>query len=137
MIGTASEHTKRQGESDMSEENRAVVRSLADAWAAKDLDAIMDHFTDDIVYHNIPMDPADGTAAVRATVEGFLAMAETIEFDTLHELSDGNLVMNERVDTFVIDGDPTPIRVMGIFELSGGKIRRWRDYFDMAGLTGG
>ena len=121
----------------MSAENRAVVQSLADAWGAQDIDAIMGHFTDDVVYHNIPMDPAEGVDAVRAVIEGFLAMAESIVFETLNEVSEGDLVMNERVDTFVIGGNDTPIKVMGIFELRDGKIARWRDYFDMAGLTGG
>lgn len=121
----------------MTSENRAVVQSLADAWAAKDIEAIMGHFTDDIVYHNMPMDPAEGTEAVRTAIEGFLAMADSIVFETLNELSDENVVLNERVDTFVIGGNPTPIKVMGTFELRDGKIARWRDYFDMAGLTGG
>ena len=121
----------------MTTENRAVVQSLTEAWVAKDIEAIMDHFTDDIVYHNIPMDPAEGTEAVRGVIEGFLAMADPIEFETLHEVAADDLVLNERVDTFVIAGDPTPIKVMGIFELRDSKIARWRDYFDMAGLTDG
>ncbi len=115
----------------------ALVKSLADAWAAKDIDLIMSHFTDDAVYHNIPMEPAVGADAVRATIEGFLAMAESITFETLHEVVDGDLVLNERVDTFVMDGNTVPIKVMGIFELRDGRIAKWRDYFDMAGLTGG
>ncbi|MEZ5247096.1 MAG: nuclear transport factor 2 family protein [Acidimicrobiales bacterium] len=121
----------------MTAQNRAVVASLADAWAAQDIEAIMGHFTDDIVYHNMPMEPAEGTEAVRAAIEGFLAMADSISFETLHEVAEGDVVLNERVDTFVIAGNPTPIEVMGIFELRDGKIARWRDYFDMAGLTGG
>jgi limonene-1,2-epoxide hydrolase len=121
----------------MTTDNRAVVQSLADAWAARDIERIMDHFTDDIVYHNIPMDPAEGKDAVRAVIEGFLGMADSIVFETRNELSEGDLVMNERVDTFVIAGNETPIRVMGVFELRDGRIARWRDYFDMAGLTGG
>jgi limonene-1,2-epoxide hydrolase len=121
----------------MTAENRAVVASLADAWAAMDIDRIMGHFTDDIVYHNMPMEPAEGPEAVRATIEGFLGMAESIVFETRLEVSEGDVVMNERVDTFVIGGNETPIRVMGVFELRDGRIARWRDYFDMAGLTGG
>lgn len=121
----------------MSSENQAVVQSLADAWGARDVEAIMGHFTDDIVYHNIPMEPAEGPAAVREVIEGFVGMAESIVFETLHEVADGNLVMNERVDTFVIGGNPTAIKVMGTFELRDGKIARWRDYFDMSALTGG
>ncbi len=115
----------------------ALVKSLADAWAAKDIDLIMSHFTDDAVYHNIPMEPAVGADAVRVTIEGFLAMAESIVFETLHEVVDGDLVLNERVDTFVMGGNTVPIKVMGIFELRDGRIAKWRDYFDMAGLAGG
>ena len=121
----------------MTVENRAVVKSLADAWAALDIEAIMGHFTDDIVYHNIPMEPAEGHEAVRSVIEGFLGMADSIVFDTLNEVSEGDLVLNERVDTFVIGGNETPIKVMGVFELSDGKISRWRDYFDLAALTSG
>lgn len=116
---------------------RAVVQSLADSWAAMDLDRIMAHFTDDAVYHNIPMAPAEGAEAVREAIAGFLAMAESVVFETLLEVADGDVVMNERVDTFVIGGNPTPVKVMGVFELRDGKIAAWRDYFDMAGLTGG
>ncbi len=121
----------------MTNSNRAVVQSLADAWKAQDLDRIMSHFTDDIVYHNMPMEPAEGREAVSGVIEGFLAMADSIVFDTVNEVADGDLVLNERVDTFVIGGKPTPIHVMGAFELRDGKIARWRDYFDLAGLTGG
>ncbi len=121
----------------MTLENRAVVQSLADAWAAMDIESIMSHFTDDIVYHNMPMEPAEGTVAVRAAIEGFLAMSDSIGFETLNEVSNGDLVLNERVDTFVIGGTPTVVKVMGTFELQDGKIARWRDYFDMSSLTGG
>ena len=121
----------------MTDPNRAVVQSLADAWAAQDIEQIMGHFADDIVYHNMPMEPAEGAEAVRGVIEGFLAMADSIVFETHHEIAEGDLVMNERVDTFVIGGTPTLIRVMGVFEMRDGKIARWRDYFDMAALTGG
>ncbi|MEZ5168243.1 MAG: limonene-1,2-epoxide hydrolase family protein [Acidimicrobiales bacterium] len=126
-----------EGTAETTTDASALVASLAAAWAAMDLDRIMGHFTDDIVYHNIPMEPAVGAAAVRDAIAGFLAMADSIEFETLHEVADGPIVMNERVDTFVIAGNPTPIKVMGVFEVRDGKIARWRDYFDMAGLTGG
>ncbi len=41
--------------------------------------------------------------------------------------------MNERNDTLHYSGGrPTPVRIMGIFEITDGFITAWRDYFDMA-----
>lgn len=115
----------------------AVVASLEAAWAARDVDAIMDHFHDDAAYHNMPMELAVGRDAIREAIAGFVGMAESIVFETRNQVVDGAMVMNERVDTFVIGGNPVAIPVMGVFEIDAGRIRAWRDYFDMAGLTGG
>lgn len=115
----------------------AVVASLEAAWAAKDVDAIVSHFADDAIYHNIPMDPAVGVDAIREVITGFVGMADSIVFETRNQVVDGGMVMNERVDTFVIAGNPVAIPVMGVFEIEDGRIRAWRDYFDMAGFSGG
>ena len=40
--------------------------------------------------------------------------------------------MTERIDDFVVQGKAVSLPVMGTFEISGGKICRWRDYFDLA-----
>ena len=41
----------------------------------------------------------------------------------------GNVVLTERVDRFVFDGNEVDARVMGAFETTGDKITAWRDYF--------
>jgi limonene-1,2-epoxide hydrolase len=38
--------------------------------------------------------------------------------------------MTERVDVFRLPHKSFELPVMGTFEISGGKIRAWRDYFD-------
>jgi limonene-1,2-epoxide hydrolase len=38
-------------------------------------------------------------------------------------------VMTERVDVFTLPGKSFELPVMGTFEVSGGKISAWRDYF--------
>ena len=50
-----------------------VVLRFCDLWAAGDREAIYACFTDDAVYHNIPMAPAEGIDAVRTTIESFAA----------------------------------------------------------------
>ena len=50
-------------------ETTATVRRFIEAWKTRDLDRIMSFFSDDCVYHNIPVDPVQGTAAIRAVIQ--------------------------------------------------------------------
>ncbi len=116
----------------MSAENERIVSDFCQAWSRMNLDEILGFMTDDAVYHNIPMPPAKGKAAIRAVVDGFLKMADAIEFQIGHTASAGNVVMNERVDSFLYKGGKKgSVPVVGVFEVTGGKISAWRDYFDM------
>ncbi len=116
----------------MSAENEKIVTDFCRAWSRMNMDEILGFMTDDAVYHNIPMAPAKGKAAIRAVIEGFLKMSEAIDFKILHSAGAGNVVMNERVDSFTYKGGKKgSVPVVGVFEVSGGKISAWRDYFDM------
>ena len=111
-----------------------VVRSMCESWNAPDPDPdrISQYFAEDAVYHNIPLEPAVGRAAIRDSVAGFLAPLDNIHFEIHHQVTSGNVVMNERTDTFHVGGRATPLRVMGVFEVDNGLITAWRDYFDLA-----
>ncbi len=111
-----------------------VVREFCAAFAAKDVDAIAARLADDVVYHNVGMEPAVGKEASLASITGFLDMSESLVFDIHRLAADGDTVLTERTDTFTINGVKAPIAVMGTFELRDGSIVAWRDYFDM-GLT--
>lgn len=113
--------------------NIAIVEDFVAAWGARDIDRIMEFFTADAVYHNIPMDAVTGTAAIRATIEGFVGMGSAIEFENHHIAeSASGVVLTERTDKFEINGKWLKLPVMGTFEFADGKISHWRDYFDMA-----
>ncbi len=113
-----------------------VVTDFCNAWPRKNVDELLGFFTDDAVYHNIPMEPARGKAAIRAVINTFLPMAKSVQFKVLKSASAGNVVLNERVDVFDLGGGKTiSLPVAGVFEVSGGKIAAWRDYFDMAMYT--
>jgi limonene-1,2-epoxide hydrolase len=43
--------------------------------------------------------------------------------------------MTERVDVFKLPDKLFELQVMGTFEVSGGQISAWRDYFDMNQFT--
>ena len=114
----------------------ALVREFCGAWSKKDADLLAGYFAEDGVYHNIPMQPLEGREAIRGFLAGFLSAVETVEFQIRHQVATGNVVMNERVDVFrTTAGKEGGFRVAGVFEIRGGKIAAWRDYFDMAPVT--
>jgi limonene-1,2-epoxide hydrolase len=121
----------------MSSEQDAerLVRDFCDAFVGHDAEALRPFLADDVVYHNIPMDAVEGADATVAFLAGFLAMCDKLEFDIRHLAARGDVVLTERIDTFTIGQVVAPLPVMGTFEVSGGKISAWRDYFDMAQVT--
>jgi limonene-1,2-epoxide hydrolase len=112
-----------------------VVREFCDAVSQRDADVLRPYFSDDVVYHNIPMDPAEGIEATMAVIDMFMNMAESLEFEIHHLASDGTTVLTERTDTFTMKGKTAPLPVMGAFRVEDGKITAWRDYFDMGQVT--
>lgn len=113
--------------------NTDLVNGFINCWCNKDVDGIMSYFTDDAVYINIPMDPPNvGVEAIRAFIEGFIGMATEIDFVIHNQIDNGaGVIMNERTDRFLINDAWVELPVMGVFEISNGKIAKWRDYFDM------
>jgi limonene-1,2-epoxide hydrolase len=112
-----------------------VVREFCAAFSKRDPELLRGYFSEDVVYHNIPMDPAEGIEATMAVINMFLGMSEAMEFEIHHLASDGSTVLTERTDTFTMNGKTAPLPVMGAFHVADGKITAWRDYFDMAQVT--
>lgn len=113
--------------------NSEIIQAFIDAWGTQNIETIMAFFTEDALYTNIPMGPANcGKADIRTFIEGFIGMAEKLEFIINNQVEETNgMVMNERTDRFLIKGNWVELPVMGVFELVDGKISHWRDYFDL------
>ncbi len=117
-----------------------VVRRFCAAWSdnvgAAELAAF---FTDDAVYHNIPMAPVTGREAIANNIAAFIRPGapgiEGIQFHVINIAANGPVVMTERVDVFKLPAKSFELPVMGTFEVSEGKISAWRDYFDMNQFT--
>jgi len=91
----------------------------------------MSFFAPDAVYHNVPVNPLVGAAAIRGAFQGFCEMMnEGIELDVLNVTSSGDVVMAERIDRFRWNGRRLDLPVCGVFEVRNGKIVKFRDYFD-------
>jgi limonene-1,2-epoxide hydrolase len=112
-----------------------IVRDFCDVFSKHDAEALRPFFTDDVVYHNIPMDPAEGIEAAIAFIHGFFGMCESMTIETTHLAVRDGVVLTERVDTFTIGEVVAPLPVMGTFEIRDGRISSWRDYFDMGQIT--
>ena len=112
-----------------------VVREFCAAASTRDPEILRGYFADDIVYHNIPMEPAEGIEATMGVINMFVGMCDAMDFEIHHLASDGSTVLTERTDTFTMNGKTAPLPVMGAFHVADGKITAWRDYFDMAQVT--
>jgi len=119
----------------MTTDNITLIRSFCEAFSRRDADEILAFFTEDAVYHNMPLPAMTGKPAIRPVLEMFLKPAASAEFEVLNIAASGDIVLTERIDRFEIAGKTIELPVMGTFEIKGGKIVAWRDYFDMATWT--
>ena len=111
--------------------NKTLVKNFIAAWNSMDLESVTDFFSEDIFYHNIPMEPLNGKEEASAFVKG-LSDCQSINWEIIAIAEEGNMVLTERIDNFNFkDGRKISLPVMGTFELEDNKIKQWRDYFDL------
>lgn len=108
-----------------------VVEAFCASVGRKDLARCRSLLDEDVVYHNIPLDPIEGIEATAGALEGMFAMFGVVEFRLLAIAAVGDVVLTERVDAFDVGGTEVALPVMGAFEVRRGRITAWRDYFDV------
>jgi limonene-1,2-epoxide hydrolase len=116
--------------------NEQLVTALLEAFDRMDADEIIPYFADDAVYHNVPLPPSRGRDAIYASLRGLPTRFKALRTEILRQVSAGDLVMNERIDHFTFADRVVALPIAGVFELRGGKVVAWRDYFDLATFTG-
>jgi limonene-1,2-epoxide hydrolase len=110
--------------------NDRLVRDFIAAWERRDSDFILDCFTEDAVYHSMPLSPIVGKTAIAAWVRGFEGTPSG-RLEIHHQVATDDVVMNERTDRITLNGHPVTLPISGVFEMRGGRIRAWREYFDL------
>ena len=118
-----------------SRDNVAIVRSFIEAWARLDPDELAAYFTEDGCYHNMPLKPVTGRDEVREMIRAFTADWTSTQWDLVHIAGDGDVVFAERLDRTTAGDRSVDLPCTGVFEMENGKIKIWRDYFDMGTFT--
>ena len=111
-------------------QNIEIVNSFCAAFAVPwDWEKITSFLTSDCKYRasqDVPM--VEGPDGVVGLLEGFLGDAASAEFEGLDTWARGPVVVDDRVDRFVLPDNTLDIRVVGIFYLTDGKIAEWTDF---------
>jgi limonene-1,2-epoxide hydrolase len=124
---------KRVSKSDQA--SFATVSKLIEEWKRKDIDAVMSHIAEDIVWHTHVGSPVvRGKAAMRAFLERMAAGITDIRWRVHFHSVNGNQIFMEGVDDFVMVDTQRRVAIpyLGTMVFRGGLISEWRDYFDRA-----
>lgn len=115
--------------------NEEVVRAFVAAWSRLNVDELVDYFTPDGTYHNMMAKPVSGHDNLRRFIGGFIRGWSATDWEILNIVAHGDVVIAERVDRTQVGDKRVELPCCGVFEMSGGKIKVWRDYFDLATYT--
>ena len=109
-----------------------IVNRFVGAWEHNDVDELLEYFTDDAVWHPMPVKPAVGKPAIRQAISRWLDMVDQLSGEIHLQVSEGGVVMHERTDRYLLGGRQVEHAIGAVFEIENGLITAWREYFDMS-----
>lgn len=110
-----------------------TVKAFMKAMEPLDYDTAVTFLSDDCEYTNPPpLGTVKGPAGMRAVLEPFFSPTLENEFRVLRSATDGPIVILERLDRHRLATGWVELPVTGVYEVHGGRITYWRDYFDLA-----
>lgn len=112
-------------------ENEEIIRRFIEAWSRLDPEELAGYFTEDGVYHNMPTGPVGGRENVKQMIAGFIGSWTETRWEILHIVSAGDVVIAERIDRTRAGDKSVDLPCAGVFEMENGRIKVWRDYFDL------
>ncbi len=115
-------------------DNAHTVEMLLSSLQAQDFDSVAATLDDNLVYQNVGFPTIRGRARAMKLFRG---MEGRLGFEVkTHRIAvNGPTVLTERTDVLVFGPVRLQFWVCGVFEVSGGRITLWRDYFDMWDMT--
>jgi limonene-1,2-epoxide hydrolase len=114
-----------------NKESVAFIRRFIEACVRADPDEFASYFTQDAIWWNSPWQPVKGRETIRETLRRGAQQMTALPWEIRHIIAEGDVVLTERVDHFLVGNKRISVPCMGIFELRDGKIAAWRDYWDL------
>lgn len=115
--------------------NEKIVRDFINAWSRLDPAELARYFSADGTYHNMPAGPVTGRENIEKFIGDFLKNWSSTQWDILNIVARGDVVIAERLDRTMVGAKAVNLPCCGCFEMEDGKIKVWRDYFDLATYT--
>ena len=110
-----------------------IVRRFLKAMEPLDYDTALALVSPTCVYINPPpIGEVSGPEGIRAVLGPFFSPTLENEFKILRESASGGTVFLERLDRHRLKDKWVELPATGVFEVKGGLITYWRDYFDAA-----
>jgi limonene-1,2-epoxide hydrolase len=113
-----------------------IVKRFLSALEAFDAPAALALVDDAIVYDNNNLKTSRGRAEFSKVLQQMTRYGDYFEARVHHIAADGNVVLTFRTDVLGVKGKKVAFWVWGRFEVVGGKIVSWHDYFDWAQFSG-
>jgi limonene-1,2-epoxide hydrolase len=110
--------------------NERFVTEFCNLFMQPDIEKIVALTTEDVVYHNMPWDPSYGHEAIRKLLGPFLNPCRCTKMEIHRTLSEADIVMNQRTETWEYEGVKVVLPVAGIFQVKDGRVACWQDYFN-------
>lgn len=110
------------------------LKQVIAAWQAKDVDAVLAHMADDIVWHYAApgSPPVRGKTAARKLLLKFQSDMHDIQWRIFHHAETADRLFIEGVDDYrTTDGKRVAVPYTGVLDFHDGLIVGWRDYVDL------
>ena len=114
-------------------DHRRTLEALIEAWRQKNIPAVLDFVTDDLVYHfHVGTRPIVGKFAFEKFLKRLGDHQQEVGWRIVRHAQDGDVLFVEGFDDYR-DAQGRRIRhpYAGVFEFRDGRIHRWRDHFDL------
>jgi limonene-1,2-epoxide hydrolase len=102
---------------------------------SEDRRELLGMFHEDVQYVGVGKESARGRDAIERLFRKYEASGRgitSLKFDIRHIAENGNAVLVDMVDTFVIDGKEYSGVWSVVFEIENGKIKFWQEHYDVA-----
>jgi limonene-1,2-epoxide hydrolase len=111
-----------------------IYQAIIAAWKAKDMDAVLTHMADDIVWHFAvgAEPPVRSKAGARKFLQRFGAEIREVTWRVFDYAESADRLFVEGVDEYVTtDGLRIVAPYAGVLEFRGDLVVGWRDYVDV------